>query len=111
LTADKINADGNDLSFITVKVVDNDGLLVPRSDNLINFEIEGPGEIIAVGNGNAASHESFQAKQRKVFNGLCLVIVRSLENRSGTVKITATSNGLDSSSLAIVNKIGVQCNN
>jgi beta-galactosidase len=97
----QINADGLDLSFITVKVVDKDGVLVPRSDNLINFEVEGPGRIVAVGNGNAASHEPFQANYRKVFNGLCLVVVESLENKPGTVKITASSEGLNSRSILI----------
>ncbi|MEA2069334.1 MAG: glycoside hydrolase family 2 TIM barrel-domain containing protein, partial [Verrucomicrobiota bacterium] len=75
LTADRpsIAADGSDLSFITVQVSDKEGLMVPRSDHLIRFRISGPGEVIAVGSGNPVSHESFQALERKVFNGLCLV--------------------------------------
>ena len=43
----KIAADGQDLSYITVTVADKNGLLVPRSNNHIKFEIEGPGEIVA----------------------------------------------------------------
>jgi beta-galactosidase len=107
MTADreKITADGKDLCFITVKVIDAEGLMVPRSENLINFQIEGPGSIIAVANGNAASHEPFQAKKRKVFNGLCLVIVRSMENKPGTIKITATSEGLTDSSISFTTNL------
>ena len=71
-----IKADGQDLAFVTVAVADKEGITVPRTHNLVEFEIEGPGEIVAVGNGDAASHEPFQARQRKAFNGLCQVIVR-----------------------------------
>ena len=67
---------------------------MPRSDNRIEFAIEGPGEIIAVGNGDPTSHESFQALDRKVFNGLCLVVIRSRKGESGDIKLTAKSEGL-----------------
>jgi beta-galactosidase len=59
-----IRADGRDLAFVTVVVSDQGGVPVPRSHNLVQFEIEGPGEIVAVGNGDATSHEPFQAKER-----------------------------------------------
>jgi beta-galactosidase len=58
----KIKADGADLAYVTVTVANKDGLLVPRTHNLVTFGLEGPGEIAAVGNGDAASHEPFQAK-------------------------------------------------
>lgn len=88
----KIKADGADLAYVTVTVTDQDGLLVPRTHNLVTFEVEGSGEIVAVGNGDAASHEPFQAKERKVFNGLCLAIVRA--KSSGTFTLKAASAGL-----------------
>ena len=96
LAADRsvISADGSDLSFITVQVSDKDGNLVPRSHNKVTFSIEGPGEIIAVGNGDPTSHESFQATERNVFNGLALVVVRSVRGESGAIKLTASSEGL-----------------
>ena len=52
------------------------GATVPRSQNLVQFQVDGPGEIVAVGNGDATSHEPFQARQRKAYNGLCQVIVK-----------------------------------
>ena len=84
LVADRseIAADGSDLSFITVRVLDREGLVVPRSHNRVHFKIEGPGEIIAVGNGDPTSHEPFQALERKVFNGMALVVIRSEKGRS-----------------------------
>jgi beta-galactosidase len=89
-----IKADGSDLSFITVSVTDTAGLLVPRSKNRIHFEIYGPGEIVAVDNGDATSHESFQSKERAAYNGLCLVVVRSQAGTPGSIKLRAYSEGL-----------------
>ena len=79
ISADRpvIKADGKDLSFLTVKVVDKDGLMVPRSKNELTFSVTGPGKIVAIGNGDATSHESFHGTKHKVFNGMCLVIVKS----------------------------------
>lgn len=91
----EIAADGYDLSFITVQVSDESGALVPRSHNTIQFSIEGPGEIIATGNGNPNSHESFQSLERKAFNGLALAIVRSEKGKHGEVIVTAESEGLE----------------
>ena len=96
LQADRntIKADGQDLSFVTVTVADQDGLLVPRSHNQIHFDINGPGEIVATDNGDATSFESFQSHDRNAFNGLCLVIVRAKAGESGKITLRATSEGL-----------------
>jgi beta-galactosidase len=91
---DTIRADGKDLSFVTVTVTDKNGLTAPRADNRIHFEISGPGEIVATDNGDPASFESFQSHDRKVFNGLCLVIVRGQSGQPGKIKLTATADGL-----------------
>ena len=103
LEADRssITADGEDLSFVTVKVLDENGNFCPTADNLISFNIEGEGERVAVGNGNPISHESYQAKERKLFSGLCLVIIKSLNN-VGTIELTASSEGLVEKSIKIV---------
>lgn len=90
----QIRADGKDLSFVTVAVADKNGLTVPRANNRIRFEIEGPGEIVATDNGDPTSMESFQAPERNAFNGLALVIVRAIEGQPGTIKLTAQSDGL-----------------
>jgi beta-galactosidase len=59
LTPDRttINPDGEDVSIITVAVIDAQGRVVPVADNLVNFEITGPGKLIGVGNGDPSSHE------------------------------------------------------
>jgi beta-galactosidase len=67
--------------------------MVPRSKNHLTFEISGPGEIVAVDNGDATSFEPFQAKEHDAYNGLCLVIVRST-GKPGSILIKATTPGL-----------------
>jgi beta-galactosidase len=88
-----IKADGDDLSFITVRVEDKDGNLCPLADNQIQFEVDGAGVIQAVDNGNPATAEPFQAKEHKAFNGLALLIVRSKE-AAGPISVTATGDKL-----------------
>jgi beta-galactosidase len=103
LQADRntINADGQDLSFVTVTVADKKGLLVPRSKNRVHFDIDGPGEIVATDNGDATSFESFQSHDRNAFNGLCLVIVRAKAGESGKIMLRATSEGLTAAEIPI----------
>lgn len=100
---DTINADGRDLSFITVKVLDKDGNMVPHADNLINFDLTGPATIAGVDNGYQASLEPFKASYRKAFNGMCLLIVQSKEE-AGVLSIRATADGLESQEIFIAVK-------
>ena len=99
----KIKADGYDLSFVTVEVLDKTGKLHPNADNEIKFSIKGPGEILAVGNGDQASVELFQAKQRKAHNGRCLVVVKSAR-RGGKIELAAKSKGLASAKTSIMTR-------
>lgn len=102
LIADRsaIDADGKDLSFITVRIEDKDGNLCPNASNLVNFEVTGNGVLEAVGNGNSASLESFQKDFIKAFYGKSLAIIKSNEI-AGSIKITATSKGLLSETIFI----------
>ena len=99
-----VKADGQDLSFVTVTVADNNGLLVPRSHNRIRFALTGPGEIVAVDNGDPTNLESFQAKERNAFNGLCLVIVRTKAGQRGGIRLKAQADGLAGSEIVIASK-------
>ena len=96
-----IVADGKDLAFITVQITDNDGLTVPRSNNTVDFSIEGPGEIVATDNGDPTSMVSFKSATRQAFNGLCLVIVRSKQGENGDIIVTAKSAGLKEAQIKI----------
>lgn len=89
----KIQGNGQDLSYVTVEITDAKGNKHPKADNLVNFEIEGPGEIIAVGNANPVSLESYQMPQRKAWQGKCMVIVKS-GKQQGTIQLKAKSDNL-----------------
>jgi len=96
-----IKADGYDLSFITVRVEDENGILCPLADDLIRFKIDGPAEIAAVGNGNAATTEPFIAEYRKAFSGLCLLVVKSKKGESGQISIKAESENLQVANMVL----------
>ena len=104
----QIAADGDDLSFITVRIEDKDGNLCPLADNLVRFKVEGPGRIAAVDNGNAATVEPFQADHRKAFNGLALLIVRSERGKPGRIHIAAASDGLAQGEALVTTREGSQ---
>ena len=105
LSADRagIKADGNDLSFITATIVDAVGNPAPGASNLIRFTTVGEGSVIATDNGSETSMESFKSKDHKAFNGLCLAVIQSTE-KSGSIKITATADGLSPAFLIINTK-------
>jgi beta-galactosidase len=96
LTADRsvIRASEDELCFITVKVTDKDGLMVPRSNPVVHFSIEGAGEIVATDNGDATSFVPFQSHERPAFNGMALVIVKTKKGMKGKVIVKASSKGL-----------------
>jgi beta-galactosidase len=103
MQADRTNikSDGADLSFITVKITDKTGLMVPRSKNLIHFEISGAGEIVATDNGDATDLSSFQSTNRKAYNGMALVIIRSIKGKGGKITLKAVSGNLKSAQISI----------
>ena len=105
LVADRstIKADGKDLSFVTVKVVDKDGNLCPHADNQISFRVKGKGTYRAGANGDPTSLESFQTPRMKVFNGMMTAIVQSTEE-AGTITLEATAKGLKKQTLTITTK-------
>jgi beta-galactosidase len=102
LSADRnsLRADGVDLSFVTIKIVDAAGNLVPSADNLISIATKGEGSVIATDNGSQTSLESFQASDRRAFNGLCLAVIRS-NSKAGTIQVIASSKGMPPSKIKI----------
>ena len=93
-----IAPDGNDVSLVTVKIVDAQGRVVPTASNLVEFSVTGAGQLLGVGNGDPACHESDKANQRSAFNGLCLAIIQAgLTN--GAITLKAESTGLNPATL------------
>ncbi|OQP58962.1 glycoside hydrolase [Niastella vici] len=102
LTADRSNikANGEDLSFVTVKIVDRDGNPVPNANDLIIFKIKGEGVIAGVDNGYQADLSSFKADNKKAFRGLALAVVQS-NRKAGQIMLTATAAGLQGATIVI----------
>ncbi|MBO7307208.1 MAG: DUF4982 domain-containing protein [Alistipes sp.] len=102
LVADRstIKADGKDLSFITVKVVDANGNLCPNAQHLVKYSVKGKGWYRAGANGDPTSLELFHKPQMKVFNGMMTAIVQSTE-QAGDIVLTATAKGLKSAKITI----------
>lgn len=95
LTPDRseITADGRDLSYILVEIVDKDGNLCPWAENLVNFKVSGTGFNAGVDNGSPISLERFKDDKRKAFYGKAMLIVQN-DGNEGPVTVTATSDGL-----------------
>jgi len=105
LTADRseLKANRNDLSYVTVEVIDEAGVLVPDANLLIQFQVEGAGELAAVENGNPKDMKSFQTPHVSTFNGHCLAILRPKGN-AGEIKLKAESAGLSGAEIVVVTK-------
>ncbi|MBO0947918.1 beta-galactosidase GalB [Fibrella forsythiae] len=105
LIADRatLAADGKDLSFITVNVLDEQGNLVPGANHLITFTVRGEGTLAGVDNGYQASLEPFKATYRKAYNGKCLAIIKTT-GKPGVITINATSEGLQAATVEVVSR-------
>jgi len=99
---DQIAADRKDLSYVTVAIRDQAGIMVPRSKNLVAFTVSGPGEIVATDNGDATSHASFQSPNIKAYNGLALAIIRAIG--PGKIIVTAKAEGLKDATVLITGR-------
>lgn len=91
LTADrqKIKADGKDLTFVTVEILDKNGNLCPKANNLLFFEVKGAGKLKAVCNGDATDQTSFVSKYMRTFNGKMVVTIES-ETQAGDIVLKAS---------------------
>ncbi|MBN2243311.1 MAG: DUF4982 domain-containing protein [Acidobacteria bacterium] len=105
LSADRpgISADRRDVAHLTARIVDDRGIAAPLADSEVTFELEGPGKLIGVDNGDMLSHEDYRASRRKAFHGLCLALVQATD-APGRIFVKASSAGLKSGSTAIVAK-------
>jgi beta-galactosidase len=83
----------NDLCYVTVEVVDGAGIVHPLANNLIAFHVEGPGTLLAVGNGDPTSTESYVGDRRSVYRGRGLAVVKAT-GEPGVIRLSARSRGL-----------------
>ena len=82
--------------YVTVELLDAKGNRNPLAENLVKFEIAGSATIAGVGNANPRSLESYQANERKAWQGKCLVIIKAGKS-AGEIKLKAIVDGMDAS--------------
>lgn len=102
MTADHpvLQANAQDLSYVTVELLDNNGIRNPLAEQQVKFEIKGPAVIEAVGNANPMSVESYTLPQRKTWQGRCMVIVRT-SGQKGKITLKAFAAGLPPAQLEL----------
>jgi beta-galactosidase len=95
LSADRrtIKADGKDLSYVTIRIVDKDGNLVPDANNLVEISIAGAGSLAATDNGYQADTSTFKSNKRKCWKGTALAIIRSAEKK-GNITLRVAARGV-----------------
>lgn len=96
----KLTPDFNNVAILTATVVDAQGIPVPDASPLVNFSVEGPGQIVAVDNGDINSHEPNQATGHHAFQGTCVAYVRA-NGTPGMIKVQASAENLSPGSVSI----------
>ena len=90
----------DDVLYVEATVVDADGTVVPDAGDLVRFKVSGPGRVVAVDSGDNASHEPFQAAERRAYQGRCFALVKADAPR-GRITLTATAPGLSGGSVSV----------
>jgi beta-galactosidase len=102
LKADRpsIAADGRDLAYVEVDIVDAQGVVLPQAKDTIAFTISGPGTLVGLDAGDSTNHDSYKGTSHAAFSGKLMAIVQSTAT-AGKVTLKATSGSLTSSSVDI----------
>lgn len=100
LDRETIVANGRDLSYMTIDLVDENGNIVEDANNLIGVSVSGEGKLLALDNGNQVDHEPYDSGQRQAFNGRLVAIIKST-TASGTITVNVESVGIKGQSITI----------
>ncbi|MBD8490698.1 DUF4982 domain-containing protein [Echinicola sp. CAU 1574] len=100
---DAVQANGKELAFVMVRIVDKEGNLCPQDQHSVSFKVTGAGSFKAVANGDPTSTELFHVPEMKVFNGELTLVVES-SKEAGEIIIDAKARGLKRSSISIHSK-------
>ena len=87
-TSQKLKADGQDIVWVTVELLDNKGIAVPDADDELQFSVSGPAQIVATANANLKDETPYTSHTRKAWKGRVIVALRST-SRPGKVTLTA----------------------
>ena len=93
LTPDRsrLGADGMDLCYIMIEMVDADGIVCPLAMDMLEFHMEGAARLMGVANGNQMGHDVFTDATHPLFYGKAVAVLRSIPGQSGTAKLTVRS--------------------
>ena len=102
LTADRLQllADGEDMCFVTVETLDEQGNLVENASDYVEAHLEGPGRILGMDNGDSTDYDNYKAVTRKLFSGKLLVVLGST-GEPGEIRLHVNGRGLESAELTI----------
>ncbi len=102
LTSDRksLSADGQDLAFITVELLDGQNILNPTADNNITVEVKGAGTLAAFGNADIKDTTPYTQSTHKTWKGRALLVIKS-KKKAGTIKIKASGEGLSTTEISI----------
>ena len=102
LKADRpsITADGRDLAYVEVDIVDAQGVVVPQANNKVDFTISGPGALVGLDAGDSTNHDSYKGTSHAAFSGKLMAIVQSTAT-AGKITLKATSGSLTGGSIDI----------
>jgi len=98
-----LRADGSDLCFVKVRILDAQGRPVPDAGNALRFSLQGAGELAGMDNGYQADLASFRGGSHKAYNGLCLAIVRA-GKKAGKITLRVSGKGLSPAAATIYSK-------
>lgn len=115
LTADKMSmyANGEDLIFVDITTVDENGVFVANANNRVDVRVTGAGRLIGLDNGDSTDYDAYKGTSRRLFSGRLLAIVAA-KKEAGEISVQVTSNGLESAELSLTVKpcndvAGVSC--
>lgn len=95
-----LKADGKDLAYVTLRIVDKDGNLCPTDGRLVNFKVKGAGKYRASANGDPTCLDLFHLPRMHAFSGMLTVIVQSGEE-SGEIELQASAKGIKAGKIKI----------
>ena len=95
-----LQADGKDLAYVTLRIVDKDGNLCPNDGRLVSFKVKGAGKYRASANGDPTCLDLFHKPEMHAFGGMLTVIVQS-EEKNGEIELQATAKGIKTGTIRI----------
>jgi beta-galactosidase len=103
LSADRavIRADGDDLCYVQVDVVDAKGTICPHAAPVVTFRVEGPAALAGIDNGDPLGMDSFADARHPLFNGRAVAVLRSHAGVAGSVSLVASTPGLPAAEMRV----------